>query len=71
MTYSTVFLVEEVELANHILFKCLYQAALKFYNTRAGDDLHQVKILMLAPTGKAAYIIKCVTIHSALAIPAR
>ena len=52
------------------LVKCLYQAALKYYNTRAGDDFHQVKILMLAPTGIAAYIIKGMTIHSSLAIPA-
>ena len=28
------------------LTKCLHQAALKYYNTRAGDDFHQVKILM-------------------------
>ena len=52
------------------LTKCLYQAALKYYNTRAGDNFHLVKILMLAPTGKAAYNIKGNTIHSALAIPA-
>ena len=45
------------------LFKCLYQVALKYYNTKAGDDFHEVKILMLAPTGKAAYIIKGVMIH--------
>lgn len=50
--------------------KALYQAALKYYNTRAGDDFHQVKVLMLAPTGKAAYNIKGNTLHSALAIPA-
>ena len=48
----------------------LYQAALKYYNTKAGDDFHQVKVLMLAPTGKAAYNIKGNTIHSAIAIPA-
>ncbi|CAB4033060.1 ATP-dependent DNA helicase PIF1 [Paramuricea clavata] len=52
------------------LTKCHYQAALKYYNTRVGDDFHQVKILMLAPTGKAAYNIKSNTKHSALAIPA-
>ena len=52
------------------LTKSIYQAALKYYNTRAGDDFHQVKILLLAPTGKAAFIIKGNTIHSALAIPA-
>lgn len=50
--------------------KALYQAALKYYNTRAGDDFPQVKVLMLAPTGKAAYNIKGNTLHSALAIPA-
>ena len=38
--------------------KALYQAALKYYNTRAGDDFHHVKVLMLAPTGKAAYNIQ-------------
>ena len=50
------------------LTKALYQAALKYYNTRAGDDFHQVKVLLLTPTGKAAYTIKGNTIHSALAI---
>ncbi|CAB4032107.1 ATP-dependent DNA helicase PIF1, partial [Paramuricea clavata] len=52
------------------LTKCLYQAALKYYNTRAGDDFHQLKLLMLAPTGKAAFNIKGNTIHNAFAIPA-
>ena len=50
--------------------KALYQAALKFYNTRAGDNFREIEVLMLAPTGKAAYNIKINTIHSALAIPA-
>ena len=52
------------------LTKTLYQAALKYYNTRAGDDFHHVKVLLLAPTGKASYTIKGNTVHSALAIPA-
>ena len=38
--------------------KALYQAALKYYNTRPGIDFSQTKVLMLAPTGKAAYNIK-------------
>ena len=50
--------------------EALYQAALKYYNTRPGIDFSQTKVLMLAPTGKAAYNIKGNTIHSALAIPA-
>lgn len=52
------------------LTKCLYQAAIKYYNTKAGDDFHQIKVLLLAPTGKAAFNIKGNTIHNALAIPA-
>ena len=35
------------------LTKALYQAVLKYYNTRAGDDFHQIKVILLAPTGKA------------------
>ena len=50
--------------------EALYQAALKYYNTRPGIDFSQTKVLMLAPTGKAAYNIKGNIIHSALAIPA-
>ena len=52
------------------LIKSLYQAALKYYNSRAGEDFNEVKILLLAPTGKAAFGIKGNTIHSTLAIPA-
>ena len=52
------------------LTKALYQAALKFYNARAGEDFHHINVLLLVPTGKAAYNIKGNTIHSALAIPA-
>ena len=33
-------------------------------------DFYQNKVLMLAPTGKAAFSIKGNTIHSAIAIPA-
>ena len=52
------------------LIKSIYQAALKSYNSRAGQDFRRVQILLLAPTGKAAYLIKCNTIHSAFGIPA-
>ena len=50
--------------------KALYQAALKFYIAREGEDFHDINVLLLAPTGKAAYNIKGNTIHSSLAIPA-
>ena len=47
------------------LIKSIYQAAIKYYNSKAGEDFHLVKVLLLAPTGKAGN-----TIHSALAVPA-
>ena len=50
--------------------KSLYQAALKYYNSRASEDFNEVKILLLAPTGKAAFGIKGNTLHSTLAIQA-
>ena len=52
------------------LTKSIYQAALKYYNSKAGEDFNQINILLLAPTGKAAFIIPGNTIHTALAIPA-
>lgn len=51
------------------LTNSIYQAALK-YNTSTGKNFHEVKIILLAPTGKASFVIKGNTIHSALAIPA-
>lgn len=50
--------------------EALYQAALKYYNSRVGDNFAHMRALMQAPTGKAAYIIKDNIMHSALAIPA-
>ncbi|CAB3997280.1 ATP-dependent DNA helicase PIF1 [Paramuricea clavata] len=52
------------------LIKSIYQAALKHYNKRAGEDFRRVQVLLLAQTGRAAYLIKGNTIYSALSIPA-
>ncbi|CAG2214630.1 unnamed protein product [Mytilus edulis] len=49
--------------------KALYQMILKFYNRRSGDDFTTPKVLLMAPTGKAAYNINGNTIHSTLRIP--
>ena len=50
--------------------KSIYQAALKYYNAKAGEDFHRADILLLTPTGRAAYLLKGNTNHSSLAIPA-
>ncbi|XP_028404104.1 ATP-dependent DNA helicase PIF1-like [Dendronephthya gigantea] len=68
--YRTLVQLESGGVGKSHLIKSIYQAALKYYNSRAGDDFHRVHILLLAPTGKAAYLIKGNTIHSALRIPA-
>ena len=52
------------------LTKASYQAALEYYNTKAGDDFHQIKVLLSWPTGKATYTVKGLIIHSAIAVPA-
>lgn len=49
--------------------KARYQMILKFYNRRPGDDFTTPKVLLVAPTGKAAYHINGNTIHSTLRIP--
>ena len=40
------FLSEGAGVGKLLLTKALYQAALKYYNTRVGDDFYQVKVLM-------------------------
>ena len=49
--------------------KLIYQSILKFENSHAGIDPTTLKILLLAPTGKAAFLIQGNTIHSGLRIP--
>ena len=51
------------------LLKMLYQSLLKFFNRAPGIDPSLLFILLLAPTGKAAYLLKEKTIHSALKVP--
>ena len=51
------------------LTNALYQAALKYYNSRAGSDFNEIKTMLIVPTGKPAYNIKGSTIHSSLDIP--
>ena len=63
------FLSESRGVGKSHLVKSVYQAALKYYNAQAGEDFRRVHILLLAPTGKAAYIIKINTIHNGLAVP--
>ena len=51
------------------LTKAIYQQLLRLYNTTAGEDAESIRVLVMAPTGKSAHIIKGLTIHSALRMP--
>ena len=53
-----------------LLIKALFQGTYEYLNTRAGNDFHEIKAILLGPTGKSAYNVRGFTIHSSLAIPA-
>ncbi|KAJ8048747.1 ATP-dependent DNA helicase PIF1 [Holothuria leucospilota] len=52
------------------LLTALYQALLRTLNSQPGENPDDIKIILVAPTGKAAYNIRGSTIHSAFCIPA-
>lgn len=47
----------------------IYHGLMRYYNSQPGGDPDTIKILLCAPTGKAAYNIKGSTIHSTFCIP--
>ena len=53
-----------------MVLKALYQALLKYFNHVVGENPDEVKVIVCAPTGKAAYNVGGNTIHSAFCIPA-
>lgn len=48
----------------------LYEALMRYLNSVPGENPDEVKVLKVAPTGKAAFNIKGNTLHSAFKIPA-
>ena len=54
---------------SHIL-KALYQGLYRTVCMEAGQNRDNCRILVMAPTGKAAYNVKGSTMHAALHIPA-
>lgn len=49
--------------------RSLYQALIKYFNHKVGENPDNLKVLLCAPTGKAAHNIGGNTIHSAFGIP--
>ena len=52
------------------LIKGIFQALLRYYDCLPGQDPDELKVVLAAPTGKAAYNIREVTLNSLLAVPA-
>lgn len=53
-----------------VVTTALYQALTRFYGKKIRENQDDVKTLLCAPTGKAAYNIRGQTIHSLFCIPA-
>lgn len=62
------FLAGEACVGKSVLLRSLYQALIKFFNNRVGENPDNIKILLGAPSGKAAHNIGGSTIHSAFGI---
>ena len=51
------------------LINAIYQSLYRIFTRQVGIDLSQLLIILSAPTGKAAFNIKGITIHSAFSLP--
>ena len=63
------FLTGGADVGKTFVIKLLYQALLKYFNSIPGTDPNLLNILLMAPTGKAVYLICGNTVHSSLKIP--
>lgn len=64
------FLTGGAGVGKSLLTTCLYQAITRYFAKQPGENLDEIKTVLCAPTGKAAYNIGGQTIHSLFCIPA-
>lgn len=64
------FLTGGAGVGKNLLLKACYQALLKYYSHKPGENPDEMKVLLYAPTVKAAYNIGGIPIHAAFWIPA-
>jgi exonuclease III len=65
-----IFLSGGAGVGKTVVVRTIYQALIRWYNSKPGSNPDDTKVLLSAPTGKAAYLIKGNTLHSIFAIPA-
>lgn len=51
------------------LIKAIYQSSIRLLNSKPGSNPEQIKVLLAAPTGRAAFSIGGVTLHGAFQLP--
>jgi len=66
----TLFLTGGAGVGKSTVINALYEALIKHYNSMPGENPDDIKVLKVAPTGKAAFNIRGNTLHSAFKIPA-
>jgi len=65
-----LFLTGGAGVGKSTVTNALYEALIKYLNSQPGENPDEIKVLKVAPTGKAAFNIKGNTLHSAFKIPA-
>ena len=64
-----LFITGGAGVGKSFLIECIYQAAMRYYDHQPNVELDKLKVLLCAPTGKAAFNIRGMTLHSAFGIP--
>ena len=65
-----VFLTGGAGVGKSHLLKCLCQALYRYYDTTCGENPDEIKVVVGAPTAKAAFGVRGHTLHSLFALPA-
>lgn len=68
-TPSYYFVSGSAGTGKSLLIKALYQSILRIFTINRGVDPSEIPILMIAPTGKAAFNIGGMTAHQAFSLP--
>ena len=64
-----IFLTGGAGVGKSVVIRALYQALHRYCCSSEGQDPNDIRILLCAPTGKAAYNINGTTLHSAFHLP--
>ncbi|XP_059142987.1 uncharacterized protein LOC131930491 [Physella acuta] len=64
-----IFLSGSAGVGKSTVIRCLYQSITKYFDSQPGASGDSIYVLLCAPSGKAAFLIEGVTLHTAFALP--